>query len=56
MTMCASKIGTVPTQGFHWYIVLLEGPFGDVIRDQIDKYFMTLGQGSWTQRFGGSRL
>ncbi|WP_433965868.1 hypothetical protein [Tunturiibacter gelidiferens] len=44
MTMCASKIGTVPTIGFDWYIVLLEGPFGDAIREQIDKYFMTLGK------------
>jgi hypothetical protein len=42
--MCASKIGTVPTEGFNWYIVLLEGPFADAIREQIDRYFMTLGQ------------
>jgi hypothetical protein len=44
MTMCASKIGTVPTKGFDWYIVLLEGPFGNEIREQIDKYFITLGR------------
>ena len=44
MTMCASKIGTVPTRGFEWYIVLLEGPFGNEIREQIDKYFTTLGK------------
>lgn len=44
MSMCASKIGTVPTEGFEWYIVLLEGPFGDAIREQIDKYFLTLGK------------
>ncbi|MCX7098481.1 MAG: hypothetical protein NTV43_11330 [Methylococcales bacterium] len=44
MTMCASKIGTVPTEGFNWYIVLLEGPFADAIREQIDKYFVTLGK------------
>ena len=44
MTMCASKIGTVPTKGFKWYIVLLDGPFGDAIREQVDKYFMTLGK------------
>jgi len=44
MTMRASKIGTVPTEGFNWYIVLLEGPFADAIREQIDKYFITLGE------------
>lgn len=44
MTMCASKIGSVPTEGFNWYIVLLEGPFGNAIREQIDKYFMTFGR------------
>lgn len=44
MSMVASKIGTVPTKGFNWYIVLLEGPFGDAIRDQIDKYFVALGK------------
>jgi len=42
--MCASRIGTVPTEGFDWYIVLLEGPFGNEIREQIDKYFTTLGK------------
>jgi hypothetical protein len=42
--MCASKIGSVPTKGFNWYLVLLEGPFGNEIREQIDKYFMTLGK------------
>ena len=44
MTMVASKIGSVPTEGFEWYIVLLEGPFGDEIREQIDKYFLALGK------------
>jgi hypothetical protein len=44
MTMCASKIGSVPTKGFNWYLVLLEGPFGNAIREQIDKYFITLGK------------
>ncbi len=44
MTMVASKIGTIPTKGFEWYIILLEGPFGDEIREQIDKYFLELGK------------
>lgn len=44
MSMCASSIGTVPTKGFEWYIVLLEGPFADEIRNQIDKYFTSLGK------------
>lgn len=44
MSMCASKIGSVPTKGFNWYLVLLEGPFADAIREQIDKYFMPLGK------------
>ena len=45
MTMCASRIGSVPTEGFEWYVVLLEGQFGDEIRSQIDKYFLQLGKG-----------
>ncbi len=44
MTMLASTIGTVPTEGFSWYIVLLDCPFGDPIHEQIDKYFITLGK------------
>lgn len=44
MTMVASRMGTVPTEGFQWYLVLLEGPFADAIREQIDKYFITPGK------------
>jgi hypothetical protein len=44
MTMMASKIGTAPTIGFDWYIILLENPFLNVIHEQIDKYFVTLGK------------
>jgi hypothetical protein len=46
VSMVASKIGTVPTKGFDWYIIFLEGAFGDAIRDQIDKYFVALGKES----------
>jgi hypothetical protein len=42
--MCASKIGSVPTSGFDWYVVLLEGPFANEIREQIDRHFMALGK------------
>jgi hypothetical protein len=44
MSMVASKIGTVPTTGFDWYIVLLEGPFANEIREQIDRHFTILGR------------
>ncbi|SRR5713101_3275186 len=44
MTMFARKIGTVPTEGFKWYIVLLEGPFVNELREQIDKHFINLGK------------
>jgi len=44
MTMMASEIGTVPSAGFKWYMFFLEGPFGDEIKEQIDKHFLTLGR------------
>ena len=44
MSMVATSIATVPTTGFKWYIVLLEGPFADEIKNQINKYFTTLGK------------
>jgi hypothetical protein len=42
--MAASTIGGIPKEGFAWYIIFLEGPFGDPIREQIDRYFHTLGR------------
>jgi hypothetical protein len=44
MSMIAHRIGSVPTEGFDWYIIFLEGPFPDELGEQIDKYFTTLGK------------
>jgi len=44
MSMVASSIGTVPTSGFEWYLFFVESPFGNEIRDQVDKHFQTLGK------------
>ena len=44
MSMVATEIGTVPISGFKWYFILLEGPFKDEIRNEIDKHFLTLGK------------
>jgi Xaa-Pro aminopeptidase len=30
--------------GFEWYLIFLEGPFSDEIREQIDTHFATLGK------------
>lgn len=44
MSMVASEIGTIPAEGFNWYVIFLEGDFSDQIREQIDKHFSTFGQ------------
>lgn len=44
MSMVATEIGTVPISGYRWYLILLEGPFTNEIRNEIDKHFLKLGQ------------
>jgi hypothetical protein len=40
----ASNIATVPSVGFKWYLTILEGPFADEIKREIDAHFLTLGR------------
>src|SRR5271169_3607550 len=44
MSYIASHIATVPTRGFQWYLIFLEGPFADDIKKEIDAHFVTLGR------------
>jgi hypothetical protein len=45
MSMIAHRIGSVPTKGFDWYIIFLEGEqLTDEISEQIDKHFTRLGK------------
>lgn len=44
MSLMASHIATVPSSGFKWYMIFLEGPFADEIRREIDAHFITLGR------------
>jgi hypothetical protein len=43
MSFVASHIGTVPSIGFRWYLIFLEGSFDDPIRREIDEHFRVLG-------------
>jgi len=44
MGYIASHIATVPSTGFQWYLIFLEGPFADEIRKEIDAHFLTLAR------------
>jgi hypothetical protein len=44
MSYVASHIATVPSTGFRWYLIFLEGPFADEIKKEIDAHFLTLGR------------
>ena len=44
MSYVASHIATVPSTGFRWYLIFLEGPFADEIRKEIDAHFLALGR------------
>lgn len=44
MSYIASHLATVPTSGFKWYLIFLEGPLADEIRREIDAHFVTLGR------------
>jgi hypothetical protein len=44
MSMTASELGTVPCEGFKWYVIFVDGDFSDQIREQIDKHFSTFGK------------
>ena len=43
MSFVASHLGTVPSTGFRWYLIFLEGSFFDPIRREIDEHFAVLG-------------
>jgi hypothetical protein len=44
MGYIASHMATVPSSGFKWYLIFLEGPFADEIKKEIDTHFMTLAR------------
>ena len=44
MGYIASHIATVPSTGFKWYLIFLEGPFADEIKKEIDAHFLTLAR------------
>ncbi len=47
MSYFASDIGTVPAEGFKWYVIFVEGAFADVdnaVGEQINKYFLPFGK------------
>jgi hypothetical protein len=44
MSYIASHIATVPTRGFQWYLIFLEGAFADDIKKEIDAHFAMLGR------------
>lgn len=44
MGYIASHIATVPSTGFQWYLIFLEGPFADEIKKEIDAHFFTLAK------------
>jgi hypothetical protein len=44
MSYIASHVATIPTRGFEWYLIFLEGPFTDEIKKEIDAHFVTLGR------------
>jgi hypothetical protein len=44
MAYIASNIATVPSTGFQWYLIFLEGPFADEIKKEIDAHFLTLAK------------
>jgi len=44
MSYIASHIVTVPSSGFQWYLIFLEGAFADEMRKEIDAHFLTLGR------------
>src|SRR5688500_8473917 len=46
MSYIATKIGTIPSAGFCWYILYLEGkvPWNDRIRKELEENFVNLGR------------
>lgn len=44
MGYIASHVATVPSTGFKWYLIFLEGPFADEIKKEIDAHFLTLAR------------
>ena len=36
-------IATIPSKGFEWYLIFLEGAFADDIKQEIDAHFLTSG-------------
>ncbi len=40
----ASNIGTIPANGFNWYIVFVEAEFNDDLRKEIENHFSALGK------------
>jgi hypothetical protein len=43
MGYMASHIATVPTVGFKWYLIFLEGSLRDPVKREIDEHFHDLG-------------
>ena len=44
MGYIASRITTIPGQGYDWYLTFIETEFQDDIRNQIDSHFEALGK------------
>jgi hypothetical protein len=44
MSYIASHVATIPSTGFQWYLIFLEGPFADEIKKEIDTHFLTLAR------------
>ncbi len=44
MSMLASRIGTVPSEGFDWYVFFIEWEKIDGLREQIENHFTLFGK------------
>ena len=44
MSYIASHVATIPSTGFEWYLIFLQGSFTDEINKDIDTHFVTLGR------------
>jgi hypothetical protein len=44
MSMIASDIATIPASGFSWYVLFLEDPFNDPIKNELSNNFIELGK------------
>jgi hypothetical protein len=44
MSFVASDVATIPSRGFRWYLIFLEGAFADTIKTEIDNHFMVLAR------------